>query len=508
MSNKINIKRELIAWLVVFSVIVAAILSGCGKNKSGTELTGAHSNSNNSNSTNYKMFQVVADPEKGTMLIQRLSSAQGGGSLQFLTDVASDTAESNFVFAGGATFVAKNASPPALCNGLACGGKIASDTLRANVFYTNKAAFPIYDTKVFFFSFTNSGSLDSNSGGYLASITATSTQLAPNTQTKSGIDMGDALAGGNSNTKLWIYSVPSGVSHGSFLLLEYRWRAQVSGTGNQLFAVDFTDANNGWAAGVAGTILHTADGGATWAAQASGTAMDLYDIQMVSSSVGFVCGDAGTVLTTANGGTTWTPTGPAIGNILLGLHFTSANVGWVVGSAGVIEKTKNGGGSWAAQASGTANALAEVYCASGNDCWAVGAGGVITATTNSGKNWNLQASGTVNDLSGIYCTDSSNCWVAGNGGTILNTANGGTNWNAQASGVGVFLAMPAFEDVNTGWVVGNGGTVLRTTNGGATWSAQDSGTGSCLNGVKIGVDANNNRQIWSAGCNGVMQTYK
>ena len=45
--------------------------------------------------------------------------------------------------------------------------------------------------------------------------------------------------------------------------------------------VSFVDANNGWAVGNGGTILHTSNGGATWSTQRSGTFNDLFGVSFV-----------------------------------------------------------------------------------------------------------------------------------------------------------------------------------------------------------------------------------
>ncbi len=42
------------------------------------------------------------------------------------------------------------------------------------------------------------------------------------------------------------------------------WLAQETGTKEHLMALDFPNANNGWAVGWQGTIIHTQDGGKTW----------------------------------------------------------------------------------------------------------------------------------------------------------------------------------------------------------------------------------------------------
>src|SRR5215212_8777760 len=51
---------------------------------------------------------------------------------------------------------------------------------------------------------------------------------------------------------------------------QWVWQNPVP-TGNYLTGVDFTDSNNGTLVGIAGTIMHTSDGGLSWTIQSSGT---------------------------------------------------------------------------------------------------------------------------------------------------------------------------------------------------------------------------------------------
>ena len=47
------------------------------------------------------------------------------------------------------------------------------------------------------------------------------------------------------------------------------------------------DANNGWAVGANGTILHTSDGGAHWVKQNVATSHDFYGVSCVNATQGW-----------------------------------------------------------------------------------------------------------------------------------------------------------------------------------------------------------------------------
>ena len=92
----------------------------------------------------------------------------------------------------------------------------------------------------------------------------------------------------------------------------------------------------GWAVGSRGTILATANGGATWAAQSSGTQNSLLAVHFTDAQRGWAVGDSGTILATANGGATWAAQSSGTQNSLWAVHFTDAQRGWAVGDSGTI----------------------------------------------------------------------------------------------------------------------------------------------------------------------------
>lgn len=106
------------------------------------------------------------------------------------------------------------------------------------------------------------------------------------------------------------------------------WRQAASPVGVTLTSVSFTDARAGWAAGHAGTILHTADGGASWAVQLNGSA-----VPELVRATGL---DAVAAQLAADG-----PDKP-----FLDIQFTDALHGVAVGAYGLALRTGDGGRSW------------------------------------------------------------------------------------------------------------------------------------------------------------------
>jgi len=78
-----------------------------------------------------------------------------------------------------------------------------------------------------------------------------------------------------------------------------------SGLGEQtLFSVDFENGLSGWAAGMDGTIAHTADGGVHWTVQETAVTKNLYAVRM-RGELGVAVGALGTILITRDGGKEW-----------------------------------------------------------------------------------------------------------------------------------------------------------------------------------------------------------
>jgi hypothetical protein len=167
------------------------------------------------------------------------------------------------------------------------------------------------------------------------------------------------------------------------------WRVQLTGALN-LTAVDFVDAQDGWAVGNT-SLLATTDGGAHWTALPEPCPV-LRSVHFVSPSTGFaVAGgqnaggfdpampwQGGTVLTTSDGGRTWQPlAAPASAQSVC---FSDPARGWL-GAAGRLYRTIDGGRQWSGPltpASGETQAgftaAMEVQCAGDGSAWALSIG--------------------------------------------------------------------------------------------------------------------------------------
>lgn len=273
---------------------------------------------------------------------------------------------------------------------------------------------------------------------------------------------------------------------------------------NALFGVSCADASHCWAVGqqgpsanYAGTIVATADGGKTWATETPpSTPFGAYPwirhISCVSAS-GYRCWavapDASEILATADGGMTWTLQSfpaPASGLAVYpeGVDFVSATTGYFVGG------DKCGGQHV-------------------TEC-----PGFIYKTTDGGASWQAVFQG-VPYMDAVSCTDAVHCWAVASTfltGVVLTTSNGGTAWSAQSlpgfSGEMSGISCSPYSGGARCWAVGDNGyqgngykatgPVLLTTSSGTCW-AEDGLPGAA--GPLYGTASSGLAQAWAAGTN-------
>jgi photosystem II stability/assembly factor-like uncharacterized protein len=260
--------------------------------------------------------------------------------------------------------------------------------------------------------------------------------------------------------------------------------------GNPIVALDFVDAQHGWAVsswggetdkwGVVGgrQILVTRDGGHTWAVQHHAHGY-LRSVVFVDRLNGWVAGDA--ALKTADGGKSWTHQGPGGADI----DFVDATTGWIVagpfkGSGEFVYRTIDGGATWATQRYlleyEHEYGLQAVDFVGAQHGWAVGQEGRVLHTADGGATWAVQGSGTWAILRDVAFLDSQRGCAVGDGGTILITSDAGESWIPKQSGTDLTLAAVEAVSPSRFLVCGSDGSLLESTDAGLTWSRTEVGT--------------------------------
>lgn len=297
------------------------------------------------------------------------------------------------------------------------------------------------------------------------------------------------------------------------------WQVLNSGTANNLNAVFFLNADTGFVAGAAGTVLKTEDGGTTWMDISPVSAPDLNDLFFFSADSGVVVGSSGTILRTTDRGASWTTIASGISDALMTVSFSgnhgicgglnqsilyshdagrtwsiaqsgyfgggfrgsvmlSPDIGFVGGDNSIFQpmvgKTTNGGGSWnffifyLNNNEGKINGLEFTDVNTGYAASRVWDGrGAISKTTDGGATWNtIFASAPLNAVDFPVSGASLVGYAVGNNGIIMKTEVAGGNWFYLNSGTAVNLTGVYFVNMDIGYVVGENGTILKTTSGG------------------------------------------
>ena len=92
-------------------------------------------------------------------------------------------------------------------------------------------------------------------------------------------------------------------------------------------------------------------------------------------------GADGTVLASADGGATWAARNPATSSFLYGIACATSATCIAVSDGDAIIETSDGGTTWTSRSSGTYHGLSGVACPTSTYCLAVGADGTILTST-------------------------------------------------------------------------------------------------------------------------------
>jgi photosystem II stability/assembly factor-like uncharacterized protein len=298
--------------------------------------------------------------------------------------------------------------------------------------------------------------------------------------------------------------------------------------GNTLGSIDFVQGR-GYAAGDAGTVLRTDDGGTTWTGLATGTSADLTRLQVLDPETLIVLGGDGCVLRrsddagatfrkvfiiveqncagpidaftfvdrqtgyllirggnvyrTTDGGQTFSrqtaipgtdSSNNPSGNRAIDLAFTGPDTGIVFvqppsGAPASAYSTTDAGNSWKPVDAVDPGGVRRVWFLNAQNGFAVGPN-TLLATTDGGKTWKARPGAANQDLTSIRCVDLQTCLLTtAKGDKLLRTTDGGqTITEITPSSQAIFAA--AFNSATRVAAVGAAGTTVLSDDGGLNYT--------------------------------------
>lgn len=225
------------------------------------------------------------------------------------------------------------------------------------------------------------------------------------------------------------------------------WRRASSPQAPLLTAVDFVDANHGWAVGHDATILATSDGGETWTKQFShvSAAGPLLDVLFLDAQRGIAVGAYASYYETGDGGRTWTKRKIIPGdrhlNAIVRLPSSASVAGLpasashllIVGEAGTILSSSDAGGHWTSIASPYKGSLFGAVVAADGSVIAYGLRGKIFRSEDGGATWVAVEDASQATLMGGTRLADGTLVLAGSGGTVLASRDEGRTFAAIGS---------------------------------------------------------------------------
>jgi len=257
--------------------------------------------------------------------------------------------------------------------------------------------------------------------------------------------------------------------------------------GNSLRSMSFAGIV-GYAAGDFGTLLKTADGGATYSGLRVGTFQNLTTVQAVDANT-IVAGGGCVGRRSVDGGATFTriaftPVEAACKEPLVGLSFVSPTAGYVLLADGTVLLTADGGTEFAqrtavpgTKAAGGSAAPTDISFVSPTAGYAATSVGQIYQSTDAGQSWKL-VSDTQRNVADISFVDADHGFAVGNAGLFLRTVDGGATWVPKDVGAsGANLASVRCANVSLCVAAtAKGDALVRTTDAGETASVVSAST--------------------------------
>ncbi|HSW07315.1 WD40/YVTN/BNR-like repeat-containing protein [Aquabacterium sp.] len=206
-----------------------------------------------------------------------------------------------------------------------------------------------------------------------------------------------------------------------------------------LTAVSFADAQQGWAVGHAGVVLHTADGGETWALQRSDLQNDrpLFAVKFFDAKRGVAVGLWSLVLVTDDGGVTWQTVQPPVPEgakkadlNLLGLFTDAQGRVYATAERGMLARSDDQGRSWTYLRSGYAGSFWTGLGLADGTLLAAGLRGSLYCSSDEGRSWTRIETNSKSSITALAQVGSEVIAV-GLDGLVLRSTDGGASFKTE-----------------------------------------------------------------------------
>ena len=232
-------------------------------------------------------------------------------------------------------------------------------------------------------------------------------------------------------------------------------------------AVAFTSTTNAVAAGASGSILLSADRGATWSSIASSLGGGFTRLCGSSGSLAFAIGARGALARTTDGGLTWLRLEAPSSEDLTDVSFVDESTGFALDEDGALFRTEDGGSSWRALDTGTASRPQAVLALDSKRILLIGPRG-LRRSRDGGQRFVRVGKRRVKRL--LFGAERAGSWVFAYGPRgIYASRDGGVRWRRLKRPDHRPLAAVDFVGPRRGFALGKGGRIWRTRNRGRSW---------------------------------------
>ena len=273
------------------------------------------------------------------------------------------------------------------------------------------------------------------------------------------------------------------------------WRQAKVPVSVSLTAVQFVDAEQGWAVGHLGVVLHSEDGGETWHKQLDGEAAAALAVQSAQRDVDQP-GGAGNLEQARH------LLGDGPDKPFLDLYFSDRLHGYIVGAYNQIYRTDDGGRSWLPWMSHVDNPQGlNLYGirASGNDLLLVGERGLLLRSSDAGHSFQALKSPYEGSFFGLLGTRGGALIAYGLRGNAWWSDDRGNSWRHLDTGVESTLASAIELQDGSLLLASQGGELLLSHDQGRSFDKRQSRSGATVAAVQQVADGS----LASVGLSGV-----